>query len=67
MKILEERKMADYIKYCQEREDDACTCPTCGEWAEGLRLYPYFYDEENNDVYFAARCPHCGELIISKE
>jgi predicted RNA-binding Zn-ribbon protein involved in translation (DUF1610 family) len=32
-----------------------------------ISLTPYYYDEEENDVYFASLCPECGELIITKE
>jgi endogenous inhibitor of DNA gyrase (YacG/DUF329 family) len=64
---LPEEKMARYIDYCLKREDDECHCPTCGKFVTGLRLFPYYYDRENNDVYFASVCPECGKIIISKE
>lgn len=64
---LPEERMASYIAYCLGREDDDCNCPTCGKHVTGLRLFPYYYDRENNDVYFASVCPECGKIIISKE
>lgn len=64
---LSEERMASYIAYCLGREDDDCNCPTCGKHVTGLRLFPYYYDRENNDVYFASVCPECGKIIISKE
>lgn len=64
---LQEEKMVCYINYCLQREDDECICPSCGKYVTGLRLFPYYYDRENNDVYFASVCPECGKIIISKE
>lgn len=64
---LPEERMASYIAYCLGREDDDGNCPTCGKYVTGLRLFPYYYDRENNDVYFASVCPECGKIIISKE
>lgn len=64
---LQEEKMVCYINYCLQREDDECICPNCGKYVTGLRLFPYYYDRENNDVYFASVCPECGKIIISKE
>ena len=64
---LPEERMASYIAYCLGREDDDCICPTCGKHVTGLRLFPYYYDRDNNDVYFASVCPECGKIIISKE
>jgi hypothetical protein len=62
--IIPEEKMKRYLKYCQgETSIVACTC---GKVVE-ITMSPYFYDEENNDVYFASLCPECGELLISKE
>lgn len=65
--ILPEDRMASYIKYCLERDDDECQCPSCDKHVTGLRLFPYFYDKANNDVYFATVCPECNNIIISKE
>jgi len=64
---LPEERMVSYIAYCLRREDDDCNCPTCGKHVTGLRYFPYYYDRENNDVYFATVCPKCGKIIISKE
>lgn len=70
--ILPEEKMARYIKYCQEEQNNKgthtmCCCPNCNKIVEEGPQYPYYYDEENNDVYFASLCPKCGGLMISKE
>lgn len=64
---LPEGRMVSYINYCLHHEDDEGNCPTCGKYVTGLRLFPYYYDRENNDVYFASVCPECGKIIISKE
>lgn len=73
MIILPEDKMAKYIKYCQDKQKNQgniptmCGCPNCNKIVKEGPLFPYFYDEENNDVYFASLCPECGGLMISKE
>ena len=63
--------MASYIKYCQDKQKNnehaMCVCPNCDEIVEEEHEYPYFYDDENNEVYFASLCPKCGGLMISKE
>jgi len=64
-------KMADYIKYCQERNNTAepnlFHCPICNKVVKEGPIYPYFYDSDHNDVWFASICPECGMLIIGKE
>ena len=62
--IIPEEKMKVYLKWCK-REKSSVFC-SCGKIVK-VELSPYFYDEENNDVYFASLCPECGELIITKE
>lgn len=69
--IIPEKRMIKYIQYLQKTEEEhkdfISSCPTCGQQSKGLREYPYFYDATYNDVYFASVCPHCGEIMISKE
>lgn len=62
--IIPEEKMKRYLEWCKEY---VCSvfCD-CGKTVK-VKLSPYFYDEENNDVYFASICPECGALIITKE
>jgi len=62
--IIPEEKMKVYLEWC--KENTSTVFCDCGKIVE-VKLSPYFYDEENNDVYFAALCPECGELIIVKE
>ena len=64
MKIIPEDKMAKYIEWCKAAKSTVFC--DCGEIVE-VTLTPYFYDEENNDVYFASICPKYGKLIITKE
>jgi hypothetical protein len=64
MKVIPKEKMKQYMKWCQN-ETSTVVC-NCGKIVE-VKLTPYFYDEEENDVYFASLCPKCGELIITKE
>ena len=65
--VLPEDKMARYIEYCLNHKTEVYDCPTCHKPSQQLAMFPYFYDWENNDVYFASRCPNCGGLIITKE
>lgn len=69
--IIPEEKMARYIQWCQKKNNEterpACCCPECGKIVSEGPLFPYFYDDENNDVYFASVCPECGALMISGE
>ncbi len=62
--VVPKEKMKRYMKWCQGKTSTvACDC---GHIVE-VKLTPYYYDEENNDVYFASLCPKCEELIITKE
>ena len=65
--ILPEKKMEAYIKYCNDKNPFMMLCDTCKCPVEIERMYPYFYDTNENDVYFACVCPKCGELMITKE
>lgn len=62
--VIPEDKMKRYLKWCQGKKSTV-VCD-CGKIVE-VKLTPYFYNEEENDVYFASLCPKCGELIITKE
>jgi len=64
MKIIPEEKMKSYLKYSKDKTVSVMC--SCGKTVE-VAFVPYYYDEENNDVYFASICPECGELIITKE
>ena len=62
--VIPEDKMKRYLKWCQGKKSTV-VCD-CGKIVE-VKLTPYFYNEEENDVYFVSLCPKCGELIITKE
>lgn len=64
--IIPEEKMTHYIKYCNTKKESTVFCDICKKIVE-IKQYPYFYDAEENDVYFASVCPECGEFIITKE
>lgn len=64
MKVIPEDKMKRYMAWCKDKT--LTILCDCGEQVE-ITLSPYFYDEKENDVYFASLCPKCGELIITKE
>lgn len=63
-KILPKDKMKVYLEFCKDKKSTVMC--DCGEIVE-VSLTPYYYDEEENDVYFASLCPKCGALIITKE
>jgi len=65
--ILPESKMQAYIKYCNEKSPGNIFCDKCNKVVTIEHQYPYFYDKDENDVYFASICPECGELFITKE
>ena len=65
VKVIPEDKMKTYMAWCKDKTSTTCCC-NCGKIVE-VSLTPYYYDDENNDVYFASLCPKCGELIIVKE
>ena len=62
--VIPEDKMKRYMEWCKGKTP-TILCD-CGQIVK-VTLTPYYYDEENNDVYFASLCPECGELIITKE
>ena len=62
--VVPTEKMKQYMKWCQGKTS-TMICD-CGKIVE-VKLTPYYYDKEENDVYFASLCPECGELIITKE
>lgn len=64
MKVIPEEKMKLYMEWCKGKSSTVFC--VCGKAVE-ISLTPYFYDDEENDVYFASLCPECGELIITKE
>lgn len=64
MIYIPESKIKSYIEYCKDKTFNV-VCD-CGDIVE-VSLTPYFYDEKENDVYFASVCPKCGKLIITKE
>lgn len=64
MTIIPEEKMKSYMEYC--KDNTATIMCDCGEIVN-VTLSPYFYDEDEKDVYFAALCPKCGELMVIKE
>lgn len=65
LKVIPEDKLRRYIAFASLEKKTSILCD-CGEVVE-CQIFPYAYDEENNDVYFASICPKCGELLITKE
>lgn len=63
--IIPEEKMKEYIKYCAQHGKCTVIC-SCSSIVD-VEYFPYYYDEENNDIHFASVCPVCGALIVTKE
>lgn len=63
--VIPEKKMIDYIKYCSGKKNHVmcCFCDFRGD----VQIVPYYFDETENDVYFASVCPKCGKLMLIKE
>ena len=51
MEIIPEDKMKQYLAWCKDKTSTV-VCD-CGKTVK-VTLTPYYYDEENNDVYFAS-------------
>ena len=64
--VIQAKKMKKYLEWCKKQLPSTTICDNCNKMVK-IETTPYFYDEENNDVYFASLCPECGELIITKE
>ena len=62
--VIPEEKMKRYLQWCKGRKYKV-TCD-CGNVVE-VEPTPYFYNEGENNIYFASVCPECGGLIITKE
>ena len=62
---LTPEKMQRYLAYCKKNKENTTVCD-CGKLVN-IEITPWYYDDENNDVYFAGLCPKCGKLIEIKE
>lgn len=64
MIIIPKGKLKAYMAWYKDKTITVgCNC---GKTVE-VSFIPYYYDEKENDIYFASLCPECGELIITKE
>lgn len=57
---IPDEKLKHYLKTSK-----SLVCCDCS--IQEVEWYPYAYDPEENDVWFAGKCPNCGELCFSKE
>ena len=62
--LIPEKKLKSYIDLNLKA---STFCEGCNKLIENAPIYPYGYDEEENDVYFVGKCPNCGELFFIKE
>ena len=65
---LPEDKFKRYLEYClkkNQREQKSPIMCDCGPVQADI--YPYAYDEDNNNVYFFSICPKCGKILITSE
>lgn len=63
--VIPEDKMRRYLNYCKDKKVNVL-CDCCNKAVE-VSITPYFYDKQENDVYFASLCPECGDLLVIKE
>ena len=50
-------------RWDEENPVSSGSCPICGETFEDLEFQKYAWDPENSELYYAAKCPNCGEII----
>ena len=50
-------------RWDEENPVSSGACPICGETFEDLEFQKYAWDPENSELYYAAKCPNCGEII----
>ena len=66
LSVIPEAKLRRYLQAMKDKPITSKVLCDCGKLVN-ITPVPYAYNEENNDVWFAAICPHCGELILTKE
>ena len=42
-------------------------CLNCNKILNDLKMIPYAYEKENNDIIFITKCPHCGDIMYFRE
>lgn len=50
-------------RWDEENPASSGSCPVCGETFKELEFQKYAWDPENSELYYAAKCPNCGEII----
>lgn len=50
-------------RWDEENPASSGSCPVCGETFEDLEFQKYAWDPENSELYYAAKCPNCGEIV----
>lgn len=66
LELIPDDRLSDVLKYVEESNEGEMICHNC-ESIISVKLHPYAYDAENNDVVYASRCPNCGEILYSKD
>jgi len=66
LSVIPEGKLIRYLQEMKKKPFTTKVLCDCGKLAD-ITPVPYAFDKENNDIWFAAICPHCGELILTKE
>lgn len=66
LELIPDNRLSDVLKYVEESNRSEMICHNC-ESIISIKLHPYAYDAENNDVVYVSRCPNCGEILYSKD
>ena len=68
--LIPEAKLKAYLRHCESVNEESggvsLFCEKCGQ-VRTMKIHPYAYNRENNDIVFASVCPQCGELYFTKE
>lgn len=42
-------------------------CDNCNSLLDNLKCYPYGYDPNDNEIVYVSICPHCGEIMFTRD
>lgn len=66
LKIIPEERLSDILECIEKSNESEMICLNC-ESIIPIKLHPYAYDAENNEVVYSSRCPNCGEVLYSRD
>lgn len=66
LELIPEDRLLSVLEYIEESNVIESICPECKSFIS-IKLHPYAYDTEINDVVYVSRCPNCGKLLYSRD